>query len=103
MISVDKKVITNQSNCIVLQKVISFVYSLSLIFLFESIRVGTLEIIENHFLKLKSNLGFFRVVPSTPKTNQLNKDFGVQEFCAELSGTVDVWITVRFPTFFLER
>ena len=35
-------------------------------------------------------------------TNPQNQHFGVQEICTELCGTVVVWITVRFPTFFLE-
>ena len=35
-------------------------------------------------------------------TNPQNKRFGAQENCTELCGTVDVWITVSFQTFFLE-
>ena len=34
--------------------------------------------------------------------NPQNKVFGVQEICMDLCGTVDVWITASFPTFFLE-
>ena len=35
-------------------------------------------------------------------TKPQKKHFGVQETCTELCGTVDVWITVTFPTFYLE-
>ena len=35
--------------------------------------------------------------------NPQNKHFGVQETSTELCGTVDVWIIVSFPTFFLEE
>ena len=31
-----------------------------------------------------------------------SKQFDVQETCTNFFGTVDVWITVSFPTFFLE-
>ena len=35
-------------------------------------------------------------------TNPQNKFFGVQETCTEMCRTVDVWITVGFPTLFAE-
>ena len=35
-------------------------------------------------------------------TNPQNKRFGAQKICTELCGTVDVWITMSFQTFFLE-
>ena len=35
-------------------------------------------------------------------TNPQDKRFGVQESCSELCGTVGAWITMSFPTFFLE-
>ena len=35
-------------------------------------------------------------------TNQQNKHFGALETFTELCGTVDVWITLNFQTFFLE-
>ena len=34
--------------------------------------------------------------------NPQDKRFGAQKTWMELCGTVDVWITVSFPTFFLE-
>ena len=40
-------------------------------------------------------------VPQKRTNPQINR-FGAQETCAELCGTVDVWITVSFQTFFLE-
>ena len=43
------KVITNKPFCNVQQKVIATKYSLSLFFSFESVSVGTLEIIETFF------------------------------------------------------
>ena len=36
------------------------------------------------------------------RTNPENKRFVALETCPELCGTVDVWITVSFQTFFLE-
>ena len=44
---------------------------------------------DTHFVLQKSTI---------PQSNR----FGVQESLTELCGTVDVWITVSFPTFFLE-
>ena len=35
-------------------------------------------------------------------TNPQNKHFSAQDTCMELCGTVDVWKTVSFQTFFLE-
>ena len=35
-------------------------------------------------------------------TNPQSKQFGVQETCRELCGTVDVWIIVSCPTTFRE-
>ena len=68
MNSVYVKVINNQPICNVLQKIISSVYSLS----FFSVRVKMSWNIGNnrkHFLKLKSKLGLYHVVLTTPKTS----------------------------------
>ena len=35
-------------------------------------------------------------------TNPQNNRFGAQETCTELCGTMDVWVTVMFQSFFLE-
>ena len=56
MNSVNDKVIANQPICIILfKKVIATNYSNPLFFLFESGRVGTLEIIETSFSSYKQN------------------------------------------------
>ena len=40
--------------------------------------------------------------PKKTNPNTQNNRFGAQETCAELCGTVNVWVTVSFQTFFLE-
>ena len=41
------------------------------------------------------------LLSSSKEVNPQNNAFGAQEFCTKLSGTVQVWNTVSFQTFFL--
>ena len=68
MYSVCHKVITNQPIGNVLQKVISFAYSLLIFFI--RVRMSwNIGDNKNLFLKAKSKLGHYQVVLATPKTS----------------------------------
>ena len=85
---------------------ISFVHSV-VIWSSMSCIVLDIELADKNVFKalgafMDGNVQWYSVRPTKKRTNPENKRFVAQENCPELCGTVDVWITVSFQTFFLE-